>query len=192
MAKYVRTDSVGFIQEVSDSSKFNCDYEVGDSASVGKWVDKHNVTGSVNSIHDLRYYPTEMIKDMRNRLLQQTDFLVASDSPYIDNSTAQTNIKAYRQKLRDMFDADASKNWKSWTGYVSGDIFHSGIKWPGIIMGSDTSDPGEGNGTDANVIWGPQRDKDGFLLPGGPYHGAATHGHCTDDNAQFFFYYILI
>ena len=29
----------------------------------------------------------------------------------------------------------------------------------------------------------PQRDKDGFLLPGGPYHGAATHGHCTDDNA---------
>ena len=29
----------------------------------------------------------------------------------------------------------------------------------------------------------PQRDKDGFLLPGGPYAGCNIHGHSTDDNA---------
>ena len=91
MAKYVRTDSVGFIEEVANSSSTGCDYEVGDTAATGKWVDKHNVTGTVNSIHDLRYYPTEMVRDMRNRLLMQTDFLVASDSPYADDSTAPTS-----------------------------------------------------------------------------------------------------
>ena len=183
MAKYVRTDGVGFIQEVSDSSKHNCDYEVGDTAAVGKWVDKHNVTGTVNSIHDLRYYPTEMVRDMRNRLLMQTDFLVASDSPYADDSTAQTLIKAYRQKLRDMFDADASKNWKSWdggppgSGYKGGELFHSGIHWPGCAFGSDMANE---SGTPFFI---PQRDKDGFLLPGGPYAGCNIHGHSTDDNA---------
>ena len=178
MAKYVRTDSVGFIQEVSDSSKHNCDYEVGDTAAVGKWVDKNNITGSgVNSIHDKRYYPTEMVRDIRNRLLIQSDFLVASDSPYIDDSTAQTQIKAYRQKLRDMFDADASKNWKSWTGYASGDIFHSGIQWPLCHLDSKVND-NDGDGK----IWVPPTDESGFLLPGGEYRGWQDHGSFTDDN----------
>ena len=176
MAKYVRTDSVGFIEEVANSSSTGCDYEVGDTAATGKWVDKHNVTGVANSIHDRRYYPTEMVKDMRNRLLLQSDYLVGTDSPYADNSTAQTLIKAYRQKLRDMFDADASKSWKSWTGYVSGDLFHSGIQWPGCAFSSDMTPETGGD------FFVPQRDKDGFLLPGGPYTGCNIHGHCTDDN----------
>ena len=33
MAKYVRTDSVGFIEEVANSSSTGYDYEVGDSSN---------------------------------------------------------------------------------------------------------------------------------------------------------------
>ena len=179
MAKFVRTDSVGYVVEVSNTSVFNCDYEVGDTAATGKWVDKHNLSGTgANTIHDRRLYPEEMVKDVRNRLLMQSDFLVGADSPYIDNSTVQTRIKAYRQKLRDMFDADASKNWKSWAGYVSGDIFHSGIQWPTVALGT-----GDISGTQGDcTTWIANTDESGFLLPGGPYKGCDIHGHVTDTN----------
>ena len=171
-------DSAGYVQAISDTSVFNCDYEVPDTAAVGKWIDRFNVSGTgANTVHTLRYYPTEMIKDIRNRLLVQSDFLVAADSPYIDDSDKQTRIKTWRQKMRDAFSSDASKSWKSWTGYGSGDIFHSGIDWPRLALtGSDN------DASSSHENWIPQVDESGFITPGGEYKGVLQHGTMTDDN----------
>ncbi len=176
-------DSTGFVQAISDTSVFNCDYEVPDTAAVGKWIDRFNVSGTgANTVHTLRYYPTEMIKDIRNRLLVQSDFLVAADSPYIDDSDKQTRIKTWRQKMRDAFSSDASKSWKSWNGYQSGDIFHSGIDWPRLAL-TGTANTIDGTDPDYTIRnWQPQVDESGFITPGGEYVGVLQHGTMTDDN----------
>lgn len=183
MAKFVRMDSAGYVQEVSNTSVFNCDYEVPDTAAVGKWIDRFNVSGTgANTVHTLRYYPMEMIKDIRNRLLVQSDFLVAADSPYIDDSDKQTRIKTWRQKMRDAFSSDASKSWKSWNGYQSGDIFHSGIDWPRLAL-TGTANTIDGTDPDYTIRnWQPQVDESGFITPGGEYVGVLQHGTMTDDN----------
>ena len=180
MAKYARLNSTGYVVAISDSSAFNCDYEVPDTAAVGKWIDRHNVSGTGgNTVHDKRYYPMEMIRDIRNRLLLQTDFLVGADSPYADDADKITKIKAYRQKLRDAFSTDNSKNWKSWRNYASGDIFHSGIDWPRLVLvGTQEIDGDYVEGS----TWIPQVDESGFITPGGEYKGVLVHGTMTDDN----------
>ncbi len=176
-------DSAGYVQAISDTSVFNCDYEVPLLVRLlPELYTLYSSAACANTVHTLRYYPMEMIKDIRNRLLVQSDFLVAADSPYIDDSDKQTRIKTWRQKMRDAFSSDASKSWKSWNGYQSGDIFHSGIDWPRLAL-TGTANHIDGTDPDYTIRnWQPQVDESGFITPGGEYKGVLQHGTMTDDN----------
>lgn len=108
MAKFILVDSNNRVFQVQDSRPTD--------ASSSEWIEVSNDSvqeqwyykdGTLSELKPLSIFE---VRQMRNKLLEESDWMVLEDSIYqaADQSSNLTAIKTWRQSLRDFPDESAS------------------------------------------------------------------------------------
>lgn len=122
MAKFILVDKdnrVMYVEDTRPNTASGPNYVeiTNDSVQEGWYYNPDD-----SSVVQYRPFTLEQVREMRNQLLIDSDWMVLEDSPYqaADQSSNLTTIKTYRQSLRDFPDSDVSYdenniNWPSLT-----------------------------------------------------------------------------
>jgi len=106
MSKFVLVDLKSYVSEVEDTAVDSQNWiEVSNDSVARGWYYQSDGT-----VVEQKPITIDEMRELRNKELQRTDWMVAEDSPYqaTGQETNLTNIKTYRQALRDLPDPSAS------------------------------------------------------------------------------------
>jgi hypothetical protein len=119
MSKFILVDIKSYVSHVEDTAIDSNNWiEVSNDSVAQGWYYQSDGT-----VVEQKPITIEEMRELRNKELQQTDWMVMEDSPYqaAGQETNLANIKTYRQALRDLPDESVSYTEKN-------------IQWPALTI----------------------------------------------------------